>query len=106
TSKTPTPGMKFFDTLVQTFSVKPIDWDELEATMIRADLGVPMTLRIMDKLKEQEAWSMTGIRNVVQVARKEIGAILPTDPTNFVPIPGKPRVILVVGVNGTGKTTS
>jgi fused signal recognition particle receptor len=98
--------MKFFDTLLQTFSVKPIDWDELEATMIRADLGVPMTMRIMDKLKEQEAWSMTGIKNVVQVAREEIGAVLPGKPTDLEPVPGKPRVILVVGVNGTGKTTS
>jgi fused signal recognition particle receptor len=98
--------MKFFDTLLQTFSVKPIDWDELEATMIRADLGVPMTLRIMDKLKEQEAWSMTGIKNVIQVARNEIGAILPSKPIDLEPLPDKPRVILVVGVNGTGKTTS
>jgi fused signal recognition particle receptor len=98
--------MKFFDSLLQTFSVKPIDWDELEATMIRADLGVPMTMRIMDKLKEQEAWSMTGIKNVVQVARKEIGAILPGGQAELTSLAGKPRVILVVGVNGTGKTTS
>jgi fused signal recognition particle receptor len=98
--------MKFFDTLLQTFSTKPIDWDELEAAMIRSDLGVPMTLRIMDKLKEQEAWSMMGIKNVVQVARKEIGAILPTGRTELPPLTGKPRVILIVGVNGTGKTTS
>src|ERR1043166_5361951 len=98
--------MKFFDTLLQTFSTKPIDWDELEATMIRSDLGVPMTMRIMDKLKEQEAWSMTGIKNVVQVSRKEIGAILPTVEADLSPLPGKPRVVLIVGVNGTGKTTS
>jgi fused signal recognition particle receptor len=98
--------MKFFDTLLQTFSTKPIDWDELEATMIRSDLGVPMTIRIMDKLQEQEAWSMTGIKNVVQVARKEIGAILPNERVDLQPLPERPRTILVVGVNGTGKTTS
>ena len=98
--------MKFFDTLLQTFSVKPIDWDEFEATMIRSDLGVPMTIRIMDKLQEQEAWSMTGIKNVVQVARKEIAAILPSERVDLQPLPEKPRTILIVGVNGTGKTTS
>src|ERR1700736_3635670 len=98
--------MKFFDTLLQTFAVKPIDWDELEAIMIRADLGVPVTTRIINKLQEQEAWSMTGIKNVVQVARKEISDILPTGSTELQPLAGKPRVILVVGVNGTGKTTS
>jgi fused signal recognition particle receptor len=98
--------MKFFDTLLQTFSTKPIDWDELESSLIRADLGVPVTMRIMNKLQEQEAWSMTGIRNVVQVARKEIAAILPGGTRELEPVAGKPRVILVVGVNGTGKTTS
>lgn len=98
--------MKFFDTLVQTFSIKPIDWDELEASMIRADLGVPVTMRIMDKLQEQEAWSTLGIRNVVQVARKEISQILPSSSPALKPLAGKPVVILVVGVNGTGKTTS
>ena len=98
--------MKFFDTLLQTFSVKPIDWDELEATMIRSDLGVPMTLRIMNKLQEQEAWSMMGIKNVVQVAGKEISSILPAKLDELKPLEDKPRVILVVGVNGTGKTTS
>jgi fused signal recognition particle receptor len=98
--------MKFFDTLLQTFAVKPIDWDELEATMIRADLGVPVTMRIMNKLQEQEAWSMTGIKNVVHVAQKEISAIVGNGTADLKALPGKPHVILVVGVNGTGKTTS
>lgn len=98
--------MKFFDTLLQTFAVKPIDWDELEATMIRADLGVPVTTRIMTKLQEQEAWSTTGIKNVVKVAQKEIAEILPVGSSDPKPLTGKPHVILVVGVNGTGKTTS
>ena len=98
--------MKFFDTLLQTFSIKPIDWDELEAMMIRADLGVPMTMQIMNKLQEQEAWSMSGIRDVVKVARKEIGDVLPGKTPSLQPLTGKPCVVLVVGVNGTGKTTS
>ena len=98
--------MKFFDTLLQTFSVKPIDWEELEATMIRADLGVPVTTRIMSKLQEQDAWSPIGIKDVVRVAGKEIRQILPEKSVVIKPLPGKPNVILVVGVNGTGKTTS
>ena len=98
--------MKFFDTLLQTFSIKPIDWDELEESMIRADLGVPISMRIMDKLQEQEAWSTLGIKNVVKVARQEITKVLPDSTTPMEPLAGKPFVILVVGVNGTGKTTS
>jgi len=61
--------MNFFETLAQTFANKPIDWDELEAALIRADLGVPMTTRIIDRLREREAWSLLGINNVVKVAR-------------------------------------
>jgi fused signal recognition particle receptor len=98
--------MKFFETLVQTFAGKPIDWDELEAALIRADLGVPVTFRIIDKLKEREAWSLTGIHDVVKVARHEISEILPPRSLDFERLPDKPNVILVVGVNGTGKTTS
>jgi len=98
--------MNFFETLAQTFANKPIDWDELEAALIRADLGVPMTTRIIDRLREREAWSLLGINNVVKVAREEISRILPTRSESIRPLPGKPKVILVVGVNGTGKTTS
>jgi fused signal recognition particle receptor len=98
--------MKFFDNLLQTFSIKPIDWDELEASMIRSDLGVPITMRIMDKIQEQEAWSTLGIKNVVKVARQEITKALPDSTAGLKPLAGKPFVILVAGVNGTGKTTS
>jgi fused signal recognition particle receptor len=98
--------MKFFQALAQTFANKPIDWDELEASLIRADLGVAMTRRIIEALREREAWSFGGINNVIKVAREEILAILPEKPKRITPAPRKPTVILIVGVNGTGKTTS
>src|ERR1700736_681310 len=99
--------MKFFETLVQTFAGKPIDSDELEAAMIRADLGVPVTTRIISKLQEREAWSATGIKDVVKTARQEISEILSAGSApSLTPSAGKPHVILSVGVNGTGKTTS
>lgn len=98
--------MKFFEILAQTFANKPVDWDELEAMLIRADLGVPMTTRIIKKLQEREAWSVLGINNVIQVARDEISQILPKTIEFLRPLSGKPHVILIVGVNGTGKTTS
>src|SRR5713226_763436 len=98
--------MNFLESLAQTFAGKPIDWDELEETLIRADLGVPMTTRIIQKLQEREAWSLTGINDVVKVVREEISKILPKEAKPVQPISGKPNVILIVGVNGTGKTTS
>ncbi len=98
--------MNFFEALAQQFASKPIDWDELEHALIRADLGVALTTRIIAKLQEREAWSLLGIQDVIKVAREEIAKILPAKAKPLQPISGKPNVILVAGVNGTGKTTS
>ena len=98
--------MNFLQSLAQQFAGKPIDWDELEESLIRADLGVPMTTRIIKTLQEREAWSLMGISDVVKVVRAEIARILPPNPPPIRPLPAKPKVILLLGVNGTGKTTS
>src|SRR5438034_9817443 len=98
--------MKFLEALAQQFAGKPIDWDELEHALIRADLGVALTTRIIAKLQEREAWSLLGIQDVIKVAREEIAKILPTETKPNQPVAGKPNVILIVGGNGTGKTTS
>jgi fused signal recognition particle receptor len=98
--------VKFLQTLAQQFAGKPIDWDELEESLIRADLGVPMTTRIIKTLQEREAWSLLGIGDVIKAVREEIARILPPDPMPIRQAKGKPTVILIVGVNGTGKTTS
>jgi fused signal recognition particle receptor len=98
--------MKFLEALVQTFANKPIDWDELEESLIRADLGVTMTTRIIKTLQEREAWSLMGINDIVKVMRQEIARILPANSPPIGRELAKPKVILLVGVNGTGKTTS
>jgi len=98
--------MKFLQSLAQHFAGKPIDWDELEESLIRADLGVPIDSRIMKTLQEREAWSLMGINDVVKVVRQEISRVLPADPAAVRPLTGRPNVILFLGVNGTGKTTS
>ena len=98
--------MNFLQSLAKQFSGKPIDWDELEEALIRADLGVPMTMRIIKTLQEREAWALLGIGDVIKAVREEIARILPRDPTPIHRATGKPTVIVIVGVNGTGKTTS
>jgi fused signal recognition particle receptor len=98
--------MNFLQSLAQHFAGKPIDWDELEESLIRADLGVPMTMRTIKTLQDREAWSVMGINDVVKVLREEIARILPANPAPIWPLPARPKVILLLGVNGTGKTTS
>jgi fused signal recognition particle receptor len=98
--------MNFLKTLAEHFAGKPIDWDELEESLIRADLGVPMTTRIIKTLQEREAWSLMGINDVVKIVRQEISQVLPANTVAIRPLAGKPNVILLLGVNGTGKTTS
>jgi fused signal recognition particle receptor len=94
----------FFKSLIQKFTGRPVDWDELEEALIRADLGVPMMTRIMKALQARDE-KMTA-ESVVAVAREEILKVLPRDNVVLRPLPSKTKVILVVGVNGTGKTTS
>ena len=98
--------MNFLESLAKQFAGKPIDWDELEESLIRADLGVPMTMRIIKTLQEREAWALLGIGDVIKAVREEIARILPRDTAPIRLTRGKPTVILIVGVNGTGKTTS
>src|SRR5207249_12289730 len=96
--------MNFLQSLAQQFTGKPIDWDELEEALIRADLGVPMTMRIIKTLQEREAWALLGIGDVIKAVREEIARILPRDHAPIRPTMGKSNVVLIVGVNGTGNT--
>lgn len=98
--------MNFLQSLAQHFAGKPIDWDALEESLIRADLGVSITMRIIKALRDREAWSVIRMNDVVKVVREEIARILPANPATIQPLPANPKVILLLGVNGTGKTTS
>jgi len=94
----------FFKSLIQKFSGKPVDWDELEESLIRSDIGVPMTTRIITAL--QSGPEKPTADTVVEVTRAEIAKVLPLEIPPIRPLPTKPKVIMIVGVNGTGKTTS
>ncbi len=82
--------------------------DDLEATLIGADLGNTTTREVLDKLREKA--DRKQIRNTDELKRllkDELLAILNAANTRPVErVDGTPEVILVVGVNGTGKTTT
>jgi len=89
--------------------------DDLEATLITADLGVGTTAVILDGLREQvRHGSLTEPRLLRAAVEREILKILESPvegrpaaaPTAKTPPAGMPAVIFVVGVNGVGKTTS
>jgi len=82
-----------------------IDWDDLEADLIASDLGIRLTTSIIDELRE--LGREISAEDVVETTRRQLAGRLPVDSPPPLPRPnGKPCVILVVGVNGTGKTTS
>ena len=87
--------------------------DNLEETLITSDVGVETTLKVIEKLQariRRDKYISTSELN--SILRAEIAQLLrrPTAdqfPANFnAPLPKKPYVILVVGVNGVGKTTT
>jgi fused signal recognition particle receptor len=94
----------FFKNLIQRFAGKEVDWEELEDTLIQADLGVPMTRRIIQELQQRN--EKISAADIVQVTRSYIELTLPLTYPKLRPLPNRPKVILMVGVNGTGKTTS
>lgn len=94
----------FFKSLLQRFTKPDIDWDDLEASLIGGDLGPRLALQIVNDLKSRQR-TLHGA-DIVQVAREHVRKILPETLPALDPIPGRPKVLLIVGVNGTGKTTS
>jgi fused signal recognition particle receptor len=98
--------MNFLKSIVQKFTGQPVDWDALEESLIRADLGVPMTLRIIKALQARAQRITITATDIAEVAREEISRILPLAPLPITPLPAHPKVLLIIGVNGTGKTTS
>ena len=95
----------FFRSIAERFRGRPVDWDELEEMLLQADLGVPTTLRLVETLRATSGFSATA-DEVTRRASEEIAKMLPPPLPPLLPLPGRPRVILFVGVNGTGKTTS
>jgi fused signal recognition particle receptor len=73
----------------------------LEELLISADLGVPATDRVIETVKGA-AWRGGGLRDLVKGELRQIFAGV-DEPA---PTATRPRVVLVVGVNGTGKTTT
>jgi fused signal recognition particle receptor len=86
--------------------------DELEEVLISSDVGVATTLKIIDRIEQRVAREKyMGTEALNQILKEEIAALLSEtnrdSATDFeIPAGKKPYVLMVVGVNGVGKTTT
>ena len=86
--------------------------DELEAALIQSDVGVATTLKIIRALQTRIAKDKyLGTDALSEIMREEIVSLLSEQHDNLTndfdsPLASKPHVIMVVGVNGVGKTTT
>src|ERR1700751_3338079 len=82
--------------------------DDLEATLIGADLGTTTTHEVLDKLREKaDHKQIADVDELKRLLKEELLTILAAANARPVQkVDGTPEVILVVGVNGTGKTTT
>ena len=86
-------------------------FEELEEILISSDLGIDVTMEMMESIK-QKAKKLSDSEELKQVLKNELIGLFPNNPitdnldaANELQIT-KPHVIMVVGVNGTGKTTT
>ena len=95
----------FFSKLIDKFLGEPeIDWDELEADLISADIGAKRVLPMIEELQDRNEQDACEIVDFIKAQlRGAFPAPLPALPQ---PQEGKPVVLMMVGVNGAGKTTS
>jgi fused signal recognition particle receptor len=84
-------------------------WEEIEDTLLTADIGVGPTQELVERLRTRLRVEGSAAAPVRQVLREELLALV--DPTLDRSLAvrrsaGRPAVVLMVGVNGTGKTTT
>jgi fused signal recognition particle receptor len=100
----------FFGQVVRLFGADDITdetWDELEELLIRADVGVDTTVRLVERLRERvDRERVTRAETVREMLRDELLDLLGSDAPRNDLVERLLTVVLVVGVNGSGKTTT
>ena len=93
---------------IVTFSPKltPETLEELEAALLSADLGVAMTEQVMEAIKKAYETQGRAGTDLMAVAEKEMESVLIAHEAPLKRNPAGLTVVSVVGVNGTGKTTT
>jgi len=89
-----------------TSEITPETWDDLEAVLIQADVGVETTLEVVERLRQRAQEERVLRADRLQgLLAEELRSLLPDPPP--LNLGGRPLdVVLIVGVNGSGKTTT
>ena len=100
----------FFGKLARTFAGKSkideLALDDIEEVLITSDIGVETTVKIIDRLEERVAKdNYINTSELNNFLKEEIASLMKESSTSIPSIDG-PYVIMVVGVNGVGKTTT
>jgi len=78
-------------------------WERIEEALIAADCGVPATVEIVERLEAREPASQA---ELVEDLEEVVTELVSAEGQERLSLDGPPSVVLVVGVNGTGKTTT
>ncbi|MCF8447910.1 MAG: signal recognition particle-docking protein FtsY, partial [Bacteroidia bacterium] len=103
---------KISKALVGKSNVDDAFLDDLEEILVSSDVGIETTLKIIDRLQKRVAKDKyVGTSELNTLLKEEIAALLDENkseiPVDFSDLKGvKPYVVMVVGVNGVGKTTT
>ena len=90
---------KFLAKVTRTSSVTAADWDELYTELIASDLGASLTDAILASAKKSKS------EEPVEAIREALTALLSSKPRTLANSETGLTTILVIGVNGTGKTS-
>ena len=104
----------WFSRMVQIVQRRQLDeplWEELEELLISADVGVATSMNLIERMRaEASSRNLKEAEEVVDLLKAELVALLSAadgaSGREQSHTPGQPRVILAIGVNGVGKTTS
>ena len=91
---------KFLAKVTRTSTISAADWDELYAELIASDLGASLSEAIVATAKKSKA------DEPVEAIRESLAALLSSKSRELTKSDSELTTILVIGVNGTGKTTS
>jgi fused signal recognition particle receptor len=99
-----------FGQIVNVLGAGEIDdetWEDLEALLVQADMGMPTTIDLVSSLRNRvESEGLFRKDHLIEALKDELLKMLPDPPDFATELPRQLTVVLVVGVNGSGKTTT